>query len=279
VNRESVERFLASHPYARNTKDRYIRVLGLVYGLPVSNWQAVDLICFLERPEWGNSQKRLALYALRKYIRWKWGDDHPALEAKLPLIKPKKQRVLTMEKALELLASFDTSIPAGARNLALCAVALDTGLRCSELCRLALPDVDLHQRTLQVIVKGGQWGVGIFSAQTALYIDRWLTFRALEVRQGIETLFVSLHHERRGLPLTREGLQGIVKRWGLSLGIKLSPHDLRRSFATLATVFGAPSRVVQEAGRWSSIDMVERYTRGLDASAIDPYLPVARLVK
>ena len=277
MNREDVTRFLASHPYAQNTKARYLRVFGLAYGLPVNSWQAVDLIGFLDRPEWGNSQRLLALFAIRKYIRWKWGDDHPALSARLKIIKPKKQRVLTKEQALELLASFDTSLPSGARDLAICAVALDTGLRCSELCRLALADVDLHERTLQVIVKGGQWGIGIFSHETALYIDRWLGFR--KPADGVGALFVSMNHQRCGRALTREGLQGMVKGWGLRIGIKLSPHDLRRSFATLATVFGAPSRVVQEAGRWSSIDMVERYTQGLDASAITPYLPVARLVK
>jgi len=74
-------------------------------------------------------------------------------------------------------------------------------------------------------------------------------------------------------------LQGMVKRWGLGIGIKLSPHDLRRSFATLSTLFGAPSRVVQVAGRWSTIEMVERYTREIDQSAIEPYLPVSKLLR
>lgn len=277
MNREDVARFLASHPYAENTKARYLRVLGLAYGKPVRDWQAMDLVEFLKRPEWGNSQRQLAFFALRKYIRWKWGENHPALSARLQIVKAKRQRVLTKEKALELLASFDPSTPAGARDLAICAVALDTGLRCSELCRLALPDVDLKERSLQVIVKGGQWGMGIFSEQTALYIDRWLGFRVPAA--GVETLFVSFQHQKRGFPLTREGLQGIVKQWGLRLGIRLSPHDFRRSFATLATVFGAPSRVVQKAGRWNTIDMVERYTQGLELSAIEEYLPVARLVK
>ena len=73
------------------------------------------------------------------------------------------------------------------------------------------------------------------------------------------------------------GLQKIVEGWGLRLGVRLSPHDLRRSFATLATIFGAPSRVVQAAGRWSDIQMVERYTRGLQLGAISPYFPVANL--
>ena len=277
MNRENVERFLASHSYARNTHDRYLRVLGSAYELPVEDWQAVDLISFCVRPEWGNSQQRVALYAFHKYIRWRWGDDHAALAARIKQVRPKMQRVLSASKALELLASFDTSIPPGVRDLAIAAVALDTGLRCSELCSLALADVDLHQRTLQVIVKGGQWGSGVFSPHTAQYIAEWIAFR--KPADGVGTLFLSLQNQHKGWALTREGLQGIVKRWGLRIGIRLSPHDLRRSFATLATIFGAPSRIVQQAGRWSSITMVELYTRRLDASAIEPFLPVSHLVK
>lgn len=275
MNRELLEDFLSSAPFADMTKDIYRRVL---LGLPeaVEDWRAADLIQFVSRPEWGASQRYVALYACRRFLRWRF-EDHPALAARIKSVKPKKQRVLTVSKALELLASFDTSTPAGARDLAIAALALDTGLRCSELCRLRLPDVDLHARTLQVIVKGGQWGSGVFSHQTALYIAGWIALRVAAA--GIETLFVSLHHARFGRPLTRGGLQGMVSRWGKAIGVVLSPHDLRRSFATLSTVFGAPSRVVQEAGRWSDIAMVERYTRSLDASAIAPYLPVARLVK
>ena len=275
MNRTKVERFLASHPYAPNTKSRYLRILGLAYDLPVKNWQANDLVKFIDRPEWGNAQQRLALYAFHKFIRWRWGNDHPALTARIKLMKSKRQRVLSVGQALELLSSFDVSMPSGRRDLAICAVALDTGLRCSELCHLLLADVDLDRRTLQVVVKGGQWGSGIFSHQTALYIESWLSFR--KPADGVGTLFLSFHHQSIGKPLTREGLQGIVKRWGQRIDIKLSPHDLRRSFATLSTIFGAPSRVVQVAGRWSDIGMVEHYTRDLDADAITPYLPLENL--
>ncbi len=276
MNRENVERFLASYSYAANTRARYLRVLRLAYELPVEDWQANDLLSFVSLPEWGNSQQRVALYAFRRYIRWRWGEKHPALLARIPRTKPKKQRVLTVSQALALLASFDTSTAAGARDLAICAAALDTGLRCSELCHLCLADVNLYARTLQVVVKGGQWRMGIFSEQTALYVDGWLSWRAPAL--GVETLFHSFQHGRYGHPLTREGLQRIVKKWGLRLGVRLSPHDLRRTFATLATIFGAPSRVVQEAGGWSSITMVEAYTQDLSLSAITPYLPVSRLL-
>jgi integrase len=57
-----------------------------------------------------------------------------------------------------------------------------------------------------------------------------------------------------------------------------SPHDLRRSFATLSSRLGAPSRIVQVAGRWSDLKMVEGYTQSLEASDFMPYDPVSRIL-
>lgn len=276
MNRD-IENFLASFPFAEETKDRYRRVLSMLVELDLSQLDAAGLLAFIRKPTWGDAWRYTALCSCRKFIQWMYGVNHPALSARVKQAKAKKQRVLSADKALELLASFDTTSSAGARDLAIACVLLDTGLRCSEVCRLRLADVDLEHRTLQVIVKGGQWGTAVFSEHTAHYIDQWLHHR--KPADGVGTLFVGFRHQSLGRPLTREGLQGMVKRWGAVIGVKLSPHDFRRSFATLSTIYGAPSRVVQEAGRWSNIEMVERYTRSLNQDAITPYLPVTKLLK
>lgn len=269
-----IDEFLASFPFAESTKDSYRRVLA---ALPdTSNLTAADLINFVSKPDWGPSTRYTALCACRKYIAWRHGPNHPALSARVKRIKPKPQRVLTKSLALQLLASFNPHSPIGARDLALAALMLDTGLRCSEVCRLDLADVNIIERHLQVITKGGQWQTAVFSPQTAMYISAWLSFRPAE---NSPALFTSYQKQSQGKRLTREGLQGIVKRWGLSIGIKLSPHDFRRTFATLSTIFGAPSRVVQAAGRWKHLDMVQHYTASLDADAIQPYLPVSNLAR
>lgn len=267
-----IENFLASFPLADSTKDKYRRVLLTLP--PVENMSAADLLRFVENPKWGNSSRYTALCACRKFIAWSAGSSHPALSARLKRVAAKPQRVLSKNIALKILSSFDPSSPTGSRDLAIAALALDTGLRCSELCHLSLDDVNLIERHLSVIVKGGQWKAAVFSEQTAMYISAWLNYRK---PKNTTALFVSFHHEHVGRQLTREGLQGIVKRWGSGLGIKLSPHDFRRSFATLSTIFGAPSRVVQVAGRWSSLDMVEHYTASICAEEIRPYLPVSNL--
>ena len=268
-----LENFLASHPYALATRDTYRRCLSPLVDLPdLEHLSASGLLGFVQARPVGNSQQYVTVCAARRFLAWRYGPLHPALSARIKRYRPRRQRTLTAKLALDLLASFDPRMPKGARDLALAAVALDTGLRCSELCRLKLSDVDLAARSLQVIVKGGQWGIGIFSPETAQYIREWISIR--EAAAGVGELFVSV---TTGKGLTRNGLKCIVRYWGNSIGVKLSPHDLRRSFATLTTIFGAPSRVVQSAGRWSDISMVERYTQALDPNTISPYLPVHRL--
>lgn len=273
MDQSDIERFLASHPLSASTRETYRRILTRLINLPdLEHLTAAQLVKFVDQPNWGNSWQYVSLVASRKFLVWMFGQSHPAQAARIKRTRPRRQRVLSAGRALDLLASFNTHTAKGSRDLAIAALALDTGLRCSELCRLRLADVDLVTRVLQVIVKGGQWAAGVFSEQTALYIHEWIAFRA--TAPGAETLFTST---RSGRPLTRNGLQTIVKKWGLVVGIKISPHDLRRSFATLSTIFGAPSRVVQIAGRWSDIGMVERYTQSIDPDCITPFLPVSHL--
>jgi integrase/recombinase XerD len=273
---QAVERFLASHPYSPATRDTYRRVLVEFLKLPdLARLDVVGLVDFVQcRPGWGNSQQWVALCACRKFLAWRFGSSHAALSARIKRVKSRRQRTLTAVHALDLLASFDPRTPKGCRDLAIAALGLDTGLRCSEFCHLQIVNVDLPARMLQVVIKGGQWGAGVFSPETAQYIREWIAVR--HAADGVGELFVSTRTGRR---MTRCGLNCIVRKWGERIGVKMSPHDLRRSFATLSTIFGAPSRVVQAAGRWSDIAMVEHYTQGLDPAAITPYLPVTMLQK
>ena len=214
-----VERFLASHPYSRETCATYGRILrALVADLAdLEHLDAAGLLTWIRsRPTWGNSQQYVALCACRSFLSWRFGHDHAAILARIKRMRARRQRVLTADRALQLLACFDPRTPKGARDLAIAALGLDTGLRASELCRLRMADVDLSTRTLQVITKGGQWGVGVFSAETAQYLDEWLSVRHCE--PGVETIFVSVWH---GRPLTRAGLGCIVRGWGRLIGVKL----------------------------------------------------------
>ncbi len=217
-----------------------------------------------------------ATNALRSFYGFHFGESSPA--RLIPMKKPpyRTQRSLSFEQVSQLLASIDTSTPIGKRNLALVSFMIDTGFRASEVCRLNDEQVDLRNRIAWVVVKGGQEGFGAFSEETAAYCDTWRSFRA-KIAQSA-AFFVGFEIHRPGQRLTREGLTDIIRAIGRNADLKISPHDLRRTFATLYTLMGAPSRLVQVAGRWNDIKLVQRYTPAITAKAIDPYSPVAAIV-
>lgn len=268
--------FLASHPYAESTLRTYRDILSriLARSQDPARMTAPELIKLLQQSGWGNARQCLALAATQKYLAWKYGHSHPALTARIKRITGKPQRSLSPENALKLLASFDTYSAKGARDLAICSLALDTGLRESELCRLQLADTDLEHRALQVIVKGGQWEAAVFGVNTAAHIERWLHYR--RIVDGKNFLFT---HIKTGQGLTPEGLYTIVREWGWRIGIELSPHDLRRSMAVMGTLNGVSERSLMEMGRWKSSNMIKRYTRTLRLEQIRGFLLVDKLVQ
>jgi len=270
--------FFASHKYSDATKVTYTYVLEELITKPFNKWEAGELLSFIKRENWGDSMQYVALNACKSFIKWSHGATHPALSTKVKRGKPKPQRALTEGQLIKLLALFDTYTTQGARDQCIMAIAADTGLRVSELASILLANVDLEHRTILAKIKGGQWNYGIYSPETAAILDRWLSYR--KPADGVNSLFISLKENKRyGKPFTKSGIQSLFKRCAKKLDFKISPHDMRRGFATISTRNGAPSRVVQEAGRWSSIEMVERYTRTIEAEAIQPYLPMHNTVK
>jgi integrase/recombinase XerD len=272
---EYAEEYLASNgSWAGETRDRYRRAINL-YICELGDrkdLKASELGQWLDSHPWGSSMKWITLNAVKGFIRYRWGNKHPALKLKIRRKDSGPQRTLNAEQVKKLLSHFDTTTIKGKRDLAMACLMLDTGLRCSEITNIELKYVDLDNKALMVIIKGGKWGKAVFSAYTTRELIEWII-----VRTGEKWLFTSIGGNTPGKKLTRSGLQRIIKYWGIESEIgELSPHDFRRTFATLTIKAGAPSRIVQVAGRWSSIELVERYTRVLEAESIEPYSPVMK---
>ena len=261
--------------WSTETVDRYRRVLvDFDNEVDAGKLTPSKLRAWLDSHPWGSSHRHVALTAVKGYLRWEFGAKHAALSYNEKRKNPPPQRALKVGQIKDLISSFDTTTIKGIRDLAICTLMLDTGLRVSEVCRAELRYLDLEEKQLRVVIKGGKWGLAVFSDATRRYLESWLSIRPM----GMETIFVSVGGSTHGKRLTRPGLQRVVKHWGEKAGIGLlSPHDLRRTFAVTATRLGAPSRLVQLAGRWSSIDMVELYTSSLEAVDFEKYFPVEGL--
>ncbi len=268
---ETIENFLAAHPYSAATKQTYKKIiLRLMSQKDLAEITAPSLLNLISNQGWGNARQCLALACTQKFIAWRYGSQHPAMNAKLKRLAGKTPRAITRNQADRIFATCNTQSAAGARNLALFALALDTGLRLSELCRLQQADTDTEKRILQVLVKGGRWEFAIFTEQTANYIEHWKKYRALCAPKS--ALFVNIF---TGNALTPHGLQSIVRYASKQSKVKFSMHDFRRGFATIATENGATERDLMLGGRWKSSQMIVKYTRTLRLENMRKYLPLS----
>jgi len=253
-------------------------------GLTVDDLDAAGFVRWLDAHEWSRASRRLAVNAMRSFVRSRFGPDHPALKVRLPRVLPAPQRTLTQDETAALLRALEVEDPGDianakrVRDLTLMSLLIDTGLRSGEVCRLRLRDVDLEKRTLTAQVKGGRWAQGYFSVITRIRLRYWIALRRDLARPSVEALFVGLGGLTPGCGMTVCGLRSVFRELARELGLNpFSPHALRRTFATLLISNGASSRVTQLAGRWSNIGMVETYTRSLAIETVDPFLPAAVL--
>jgi site-specific recombinase XerC len=145
------------------------------------------------------------------------------------------------------------------------------------LCNLEIGNVYLEALKLFALVKGGQWAWKTFSEETAEFVKSWVEVRCPAI--GVQTLFVSFHHQNKGKSLTRDGIKGIMKRWGERMGFHIHPHMFRRSYAALSTLAGAPENIVMLGGGWKSARMVHHYIGDLQVESTRPYLPMSNLPK
>lgn len=259
--------------WAEETYSKYRRILtDLVSKLDPVNMGLSAFSAWLYRESWSDSARYVALKAVQGWLRYA-GVDSPVLKLKVKRREGPPQRALNAVQLTRLMESFNTLSCKGLRDLAMCALMVDSGLRASEVCSLEVDHLYLDECRLEVRVKGGRWADGVYSDSTARYLANWLAVR--KARPGVGVVFIAVY---LGTKMTRQGLRTTIKRWGQKVGIGvLSPHDLRRTFAVLSTRAGAPGRVLQAAGRWSSLAMVEHYTRAIDAEDMRPYFPVTRV--
>jgi site-specific recombinase XerD len=257
-------------------------------GRDISRLKESDLLAFVaaRRKRAGMKDEQLSDSAIKATVNalrsfYKFIGSTASDYLPMPTPKTRLQRTLTFEQSLAVLSANDSSTPIGKRNVALLSVGLDTGLRASEICRLEMTKVDLHQRVLYVVVKGGNEEPGLFSLETANYLSAWFAER--ERIAQCNRAFVSFELHCTGQPLTTAGLRCLFRRIGEKAGLDaFSPHDLRRTFATLQTRLGAPSRQSQVWGRWHDLKLFERYTQALivpDIAEYDPYSVVSGVLR
>ncbi|MFC2031980.1 tyrosine-type recombinase/integrase [Chloroflexota bacterium] len=138
----------------------------------------------------------------------------------------------TPEQIARLAAVCQRENGIGHRNLAMLLLMLDCGLRVSEMVNLDLGDVNLAEGYIRVSSgKGGKERVVPVGSVVQKVLWKYIHhFRPQPISNKITRLFLSCD----GLPLTRNGIQQMLRRCGKDAsitGVRCSPHTLRHTFA------------------------------------------------
>ena len=235
--------------------------------LSPARWEA-----FLATRNWGGGTPYNCWQAIKAYLKWEFGRDYPCKRMHVYRPDPGPQRTLDTSEVKQLIAAIDTTSQAGKRNLPLVLLMLDTGLRAQEVSGLLLKHLEIPKRRLWVEGKGGKWREAVYSERTAVYLEDWLAIRAQITLPDNTTVFCGMGGLKPGSALTKDGLRSVFRAMGKRAGIAgLSPHVMRRTFATLAIRQGASTRLVQVAGGWANIEMVQRYTQDIRPADFDGF--------
>jgi integrase/recombinase XerD len=172
-------------------------------------------------------------------------------------------RVLNEGEIDRLLNVCQGTKPLLVRDRAIFEVGYGCGLRVSEICGLAVLDLDFDSKLLRARGKGDKERVVPFLGATArsvkIYLDAVrLQLRGDDERKSKNKIFLSCS----GRPLNRQDVWRILRKRGREAGItqsRLYPHILRHSFATHLLARGMDMRTLQEMLGHSSIVTTQVY--------------------
>lgn len=186
-------------------------------------------------------------------------EHSPAHHLKLPKIweDPARRTWLTRFELGAVLRAAKASTPS---DWALIALMANLGLRVSATCAIRIEDLGTTEdgyRVLRTVGKGGKPSVKV------LPIPVWQAVDAAAAGRTSGWLLL----RRDGSQMTRRSADRVVQRLVKAAGIDkhVSPHSLRRSFATIALQAGVDVRVVQFAMDHAST----RTTLGYDRLGVE----------
>lgn len=159
------------------------------------------------------------------WIHEEYGLSFDPSRIKVPKSPKKKARIYSSEEIQHIFASIETSIPwITARNRAMVALMLDSGIRQCELCRLKRADIEMGVRRMKVYGKGDKERyvpVGAFA------LNALSQYFSLCPYDGENVFF-----NRNGTPLTGNAVRIFTYRLQQTLQCDFTSHGLRHNFAT-----------------------------------------------
>ena len=217
------------------------------------------------------SIRGLHLYALKEHVL----SSDPAAHVRGPKTGEHLPKALSVDQVERLLnAAHRGEDAASVRDAAFLEFLYATGARVSEACDVAADDMDLDGDlpVVRLFGKGRKerlvpiGGPAVRAMQAYMVRARPLL---CALGQGDTHIFLNL----RGQALSRQSAWGIIQKAAeaAKLGVHVTPHTLRHSFATHLLQGGASIRDVQEFLGHASVQTTQIYTKLSPQTLIEVY--------
>lgn len=257
---QAYRRDLAS--YVESLKRRGISDPATVSLADVSAF-AVELRTRAERPIAASSLARM-LSTLRGFHRFLLDegivDVDVAALASAPKLAQRLPKAITVEQMASVLSATDGDDILSLRNKAMLELLYATGARVSEAVALNVDDV-ADRDVVRLFGKGSKQRIVPVGSFARAALDAYLV-RARPTLSARGKATPALFLGARGERVSRQNAWLIIRAAAqrAHLGIEISPHTFRHSFATHLLAGGADVRVVQELLGHSSVATTQIYT-------------------
>ena len=210
----------------------------------------------------------LALAALRKLATEAASNELLSPEAAAAILRVSGARRtgvrtgnwLTLPQAQQLLAAPDPATRKGLRDRVLLGLLVGSGLRRGELASLGFDAIAQREgrwAIVDLVGKHGRVRTVPMPSWAKAALDGWAA--AAGIDSGSVLRRVSKGGRVGPGPLGAQSIFETVAGYGLRIGVRITPHDLRRTFAKLAHQGRAPLEQIQISLGHASIQTTERY--------------------
>ena len=224
---------------------------------------ATELRTRLEKPLTASSTARM-LSSVRGFHRFlldeEWVTTDVAADTKPPKLGLRLPKAISIEQMAAVLAVTEGDDIRSLRDRALLELLYATGARVSEAVDLNVDDV-LDLEVVRLTGKGNKQRIVPVGSFARAALDAYVV-RARPLLSATGKSTSALFLGMRGQRLSRQNawlvIQSAAER--ANLGVSISPHTFRHSFATHLLAGGADVRVVQELLGHSSVATTQLYT-------------------
>lgn len=216
--------------------------------------------------------------ALRAVASWLYEEgyvpENPLARLKPPKVADTEVDILSEDEIAAIIGTLNHHTEIGARNLAIFATLLDSGIRAGELVHLRLSDLHLDQGYMLVFGKGSKERPVKIGARAIKALRFYMSHWRMPARPNVDRVFLSVARQMGkyedlwcggGEPLTVNAVELLIKRIGKKAGVpRLYPHLLRHTFACRYLMQHHDPFALKNLLGHTSLSMTYRYVRAVE---------------